>query len=181
MEMECTHSRRHQKQISVLSQPKPTHLTATAGLQRPRQRQEMQEDQEEEMREEQAIDQVRDELQEGQEEEEAAVHEDLLRPKPDLLNGPLEALVVANRLVSEPGWSWRWSHVPLGLNLRGRGSKRVSRKGRPRVKETGKDGLRRIRTRANQAARRSGPGKPWRVARGDFCAVCANMCVNLQL
>ena len=95
--------------------------TATAGLQRPRERQEMQEDQEEEMREEQAIDQVRDELQEGQEEEEAAVHEDLLRPKPDLLNGPLEALVVANRPVSDPGW--RWSDVPLGLKESGRGSR----------------------------------------------------------
>ena len=95
--------------------------TATAGLQRPRRRQEMQEDQEEEMPEEQAIDQVRDELQEGQEEEEAAVHEDLLRPKPDLLNGPLEALVVANRPVSDPGW--RWSDVPLGLKESGRGSR----------------------------------------------------------
>ena len=72
------------------------------------------------MREEQAIDQVREQLQEGQKEEEV-VHEDLLRPKPDLLNGPLEALVVANRPVSDPGW--RWSDVPLGLKESGRGSR----------------------------------------------------------
>ena len=123
-------------------------------------------------------DEVREEMQEGPQEKQAAVQKDLLRARLPRLNRPLEALVVANRLVSEPGWSWRWSHVPLGLNLRGRGSKRVSRKGRPRVKETGKDGLRRIRPRANQAARRSGPGKPCRVAvarAASWGLLCAQM------
>ena len=75
-------------------------------------------------------------MQEGPQEEEA-VPEDLLRARLPRLNGPLEVLVVANRPVSGPGW--RWSHVPLGLKARERGSRE------------GKAWLR--RTRAKQAAR----------------------------
>ena len=60
-------------------------------------------------------------MQEGPQEEEAAVPEDLLRARLPRLNGLLEALVVANRSVSDLGW--RWFNVPLGLKERGRGSR----------------------------------------------------------
>ena len=50
-------------------------------------------------------DEVREEMQEGPQEEKA-VPEDLLRARLPRLNGPLEALVVANRSVSDPGWRW---------------------------------------------------------------------------
>ena len=94
---------------------------ARSRLQRPQQ-QEMQ-DQGNEMQEEASEfhDEVREAMQEGPQEEEAAVPEDLLRARLPRLNGPLEALVVANRPVSDPGW--RWSNVPLGLKVRGRGSR----------------------------------------------------------
>ena len=91
---------------------------ARSRLQRPQRQEEMQ-DQDEEMQDEKAIDQVREEMQEGQ--KEAEVPEDLLRARLPRLNRPLEALVVANRPVSDPGW--RWSNVPLGLKVRGRGSR----------------------------------------------------------
>ena len=79
-------------------------------------------DQDNEMQEEASEfhDEVREEMQEGPQEEEA-VPEDLLRARLPRLNGPLEALVVANRPVSDPGW--RWSNVPLGLKARERGSR----------------------------------------------------------
>eukprot|EP00964_Phaeocystis_antarctica_P080218 scaffold50086_cov65-Phaeocystis_antarctica.AAC.3 len=77
-------------------------------------------DQDEEMQDEKAIDQVREEMQEGPQEEET-VPEDLLRARLPRLNGPLEALVVANHPVSGPGR--RWSNVPLGLKARERGSR----------------------------------------------------------
>ena len=64
------------------------------------------------MQDEKAIEEVQKELQKGQKAAaEAEVPEDLLRARPPLLNGPLEALVVANRPVSDPGW--RWSNVPV--------------------------------------------------------------------
>ena len=40
----------------------------------------------------------------------------MLRARLPLLNEPLEALVAANRPVSDPGW--RWSNVPLGLKAK---------------------------------------------------------------
>ena len=73
------------------------------------------------MQDEKAIEEVQKELQKGQKAAKAEVPEDLLRARPPLLNGPLEALVVANRPVSDPGW--RWSNVPLGLKARERGSR----------------------------------------------------------
>eukprot|EP00964_Phaeocystis_antarctica_P065875 scaffold39791_cov60-Phaeocystis_antarctica.AAC.1 len=87
------------------------------------QRQEEVQDQDHEMQEEASEfhDEVREEMQEGRQEEEAAVPEGLLRSRLPRLNGPLEALVVANRPVSDPGW--RWSNVPLGLKKSGRGSR----------------------------------------------------------
>eukprot|EP00964_Phaeocystis_antarctica_P026242 scaffold14778_cov61-Phaeocystis_antarctica.AAC.1 len=75
------------------------------------------------MQDKQAIEEVREEMQEGQKADISEMHEDLLRARPPLqgLNGPLEALVVANRPVSDPGW--RWSNVPLGLKESRRGSR----------------------------------------------------------
>eukprot|EP00964_Phaeocystis_antarctica_P046386 scaffold26793_cov33-Phaeocystis_antarctica.AAC.1 len=68
---------------------------------------------------EQDHEEVQEEVQEGQHEEEA-VPEDLLQARLPHLNGPLKALVVATRPVSEPGCTW--SHLPLDLkHKRGEG------------------------------------------------------------
>ena len=52
----------------------------------------------------QAIEEVREEMQEGQKAAEAEVPEDLRRARLPRLNRSLEAVVVANRPVSDPGW-----------------------------------------------------------------------------
>eukprot|EP00964_Phaeocystis_antarctica_P028182 scaffold15891_cov48-Phaeocystis_antarctica.AAC.1 len=114
---------------------------ARSRLQRPQRQEEMQ-DQDEEVQDEKAIDQVREEMQEGPQEEET-VPEDLLRARLPRLNGPLEALVVANRPVSDPGW--RWSNVPLGLKARERGSREGSRLRRTRAKQAARIRAREVR------------------------------------
>ena len=65
-------------------------------------------------------DEVREEMQEGPQEEEA-VPEDLLQAQLPRLNRPLEAFVLVNCPVSDPGRGW--SNVPLGLKVRGRESR----------------------------------------------------------
>ena len=47
---------------------------------------------------------VQEEVQEGSQEEEVAVPEDLLRARLPRLNGPSEALAAASRPALEPGW-----------------------------------------------------------------------------